>query len=250
MKKVIFILSLLVVALCAQAETIENQITRANELYANGSYDEAADIYAALLEKNESADLYYNYATTCYKQGNLALAVLNFERALRLNPQHADAKANLEFVNQQITDKIEPLNVFFITAFFRGLGRSLSSNTWAKMSVVLFVLALVSLLLLIFGKRMVLRKVSFGVMLFCCVFALVSCIYAFSQKRYIEQRVEAIVMDGSVTVKSSPDTSGTEIFVLHEGTKVERQDVLGGWTKIRIADGQVGWLLTTTIQPI
>ncbi len=251
MKKIIATLSLLLMFFAAQAATaVDEQIKQANDLYAAGNYSDAAEIYATLLEEYESADLYYNYGDACFKNGNLGLSILSFERALRLNPHHADAKANLEFVNQQITDRIEPIDTFFVAAFFRNLGRSLAADTWGLISTILFSLMLIALFVYIFGKVLTLRKVAFGVSVFCFFFTIVAAIYAFSQKHYVEDRVEAIVMVGSVTVKSSPDDSGTEIFVLHEGTKVACQDVVGSWCKIRIADGQVGWLPVTTIQHI
>lgn len=251
MKKIIATFSLLLIFMMVHAATpVDEQIQQANKLYADGDYVQAAEIYSTLLETYQSADLYYNYGNACYKTCNLSMAILSFERALRLNPRHADAKANLEFVNQQITDRIEPVDTFFVAAFFRNLGRSLAADAWGVMSAVLFSLMLIALFVYIFGKILTLRKIAFGLSVFCFVFTIVSGIYAFSQKHFVEDRVEAIVTVGSVSVKSSPDDSGTEIFVLHEGTKVECQDAVGSWSKIRIADGQIGWLPITTIQHI
>ncbi|MDO4191406.1 MAG: tetratricopeptide repeat protein [Bacteroidales bacterium] len=249
MKKILAILSFIILCgSCCLAST--EQLKQANELYANGNYAEAAEIYNTLLEENESADLYYNYGNALYKQGELGKAILNYERALRLNPRHADAKFNLDFVNQQITDRIDANSTFFLNTFFRKLSRSLPADTWGTLSVACFLLMLVAFFLYVFGHAITLRKIAFTISAICLFFVIVFGIFAQHQKRYIEQRVEAIVMTGSVTVKSSPDESGTEIFVLHEGTKVERQDALGTWSKIKIADGQVGWLPTSTIQPI
>ena len=49
-------------------------------------------------------------------------------------------------------------------------------------------------------------------------------------------------MTPTITVKSSPSSSGVDLFVLHEGTKVEIMDKADNWDKIKIADGSVGWM--------
>ena len=66
----------------------------------------------------------------------------------------------------------------------------------------------------------------------------------------MEQRSEAIVMDSSVTVKSSPDESGTELFVIHEGTKVFIKNTLNQWVEISLLDGNVGWVKISQIEQI
>lgn len=227
-------------------------LKRAAELYAAQSYEEAAQAYAALIETGSvSPELYYNYANACYKSNRIGLAILNYERALALRPDYEDAKFNLEFVNQQKVDKIEPIEPFFITAWVDALGHALSSNAWAAVSIALFVVCLSAVLVYVFGKRRWIRKTGFFVALFALAFSLCAMLYGFSSKNRLEQRADAIVMVGAVTVKSAPDDSGTELFVLHEGTKVTIKSLFSdSWVEIRIADGNVGWIKASAIERI
>lgn len=233
------------IVLCQEADW-----KKAEELYAAKQYVEAAEVYADMFQYGESAALYYNYANALYKSNQLGLAILNYERALRLDPTNEDVKFNLEFANKMKTDKIEPLERFFLSEWMESLGRLLTSNQWAYASIISFIVALVLVLLYLFGKKVWLRKLSFFSALFLLVFSIFTMVYAFQIKDYIENNPEAIVLAGSVSVKSSPDDSGTEVFVIHEGTKVNVLSTLSTWSEVRLADGNVGWLQSSTIEKI
>ena len=254
MKK-IFLLLIVHCALCivncgSIVHCQEADWKKAEELYAAKQYVEAADVYADMFQYGESAALYYNYANALYKSNQLGLAILNYERALRLDPTNEDVKFNLEFANKMKTDKIEPLERFFLSEWMESLGRLLTSNQWAYASIISFIVVLVLVLLYLFGKKVWLRKLSFFSALFLLVFSIFTMVYAFQIKDYIENNPEAIVLAGSVSVKSSPDDSGTEVFVIHEGTKVNVLSTLSTWSEVRLADGNVGWLQSSTIEKI
>lgn len=222
----------------------------AEQLYANKQYAEAANAYADMFQYGESAALYYNYANALYKSNQIGLAILNYERALRLDPTNDDIRFNLEFANKMKTDKIEPLERFFFSEWLDELGRLFTSNQWAYASIISFVLTLIFLLLYLFGKKVWLRKITFFSAIFILLFSIISLVYAFQTKALIENNPAAIVLSGSVSVKSSPDESGTEVFVIHEGAKVNVLSTLSIWSEIRLADGNTGWLQTSTIEKI
>lgn len=229
----------------------DDQLKQASDLYAAQSYEEAADVYAEILKANQiSPELYYNYANACFKSGQLGLAILNYERALVLRPNYEDARFNLEFANAQISDKIEPLEQFFLTHWIDVLGSLQTSNQWALTSVIAFMLTLSLYLLYAFVSHRWLRKLGFFTALTCLLISIASLAYSFSLANKITDRTDAIVMVGSMTVKSAPDESGTELFVLHEGSKVTIKSDLRGWFEIRIADGHVGWVQANQIERI
>ena len=244
--KLIIIALLLVSVGVVHAE--DNQLKHAADLYAAQSYEEAADVYAEILEKHGvSPELYYNYANACYKSGQVGLAILNYERALILRPNYEDAQFNLDFANAQITDKIEPVEPFFLSHWIEVLGSLQTTNQWALTSIMTFILALILTLLYVFVSHRWLRKLGFFGGLTCLVISIASIAYSFSAANRIEERTSAIVMVGSMAVKSSPDESGTELFVLHEGTKISIKSELRDWLEIRIADGHVGWVRANQI---
>ena len=110
---------------------------------------------------------------------------------------------------------------------------------------------LVSLIVYIFGRRILYKKIGFaGVVVFLLI-VIGANIFASSQKAELINRTGAIVMSPSLTVKSTPNESGTDLFVLHEGTKVYvEDDSMREWKEIRLEDGKKGWVQTSTIEII
>jgi uncharacterized protein YgiM (DUF1202 family) len=76
--------------------------------------------------------------------------------------------------------------------------------------------------------------------------------FSFSYKEYLRMTSSdsAIVFDPSIYVKSSPNEKSTDLFILHEGTKVKVIDEIDGWKRIKIANGNEGWILAKSIEVI
>lgn len=254
MKPIYQFLILCIFSLCFMSlnanETKQEIWQQANAAYAQKEYGQSAELYAQLVAVGESSELFYNYANALYKEGKLAESILYYERSLALNPQNEDAKANLKFANRQKTDKIVPLEVFFMEQWIISLGASFSSDTWAYISIIAFTLALILGLTYLFGRHRGLRRIAFYT---CVSFVFISSIagaYTFSQKHKETAHEYAITMVGSSTVKSAPDESGTELFVIHEGTKIRIKSTLNDWVEVKLADGRVGWMLYDDIERI
>lgn len=253
MRSVLIIFRILIVAvmMAFPAYGQESELKEAEAAYNGEDYPKAIEMYEAVLQKyGESANVYYNLGNAYYKAGKLAPAILNYERCLLLNPGDSDARFNLELVRQRTTDKIEPLGEFFLSKWFHAIQDRGSSNSWAKLGVVCFILFIGCLVLFFFSRWIRLKKIGFYCGLCLLVAVIVSNIFAGNQKEEMLSRDRAIVFSPTVTVKSSPDVSGTDLFVLHEGTDVTIKSTLGDWSEIVLADGNVGWMPSKDIQKI
>ena len=244
---------LVVVALTLVLSTFAQETTlkEAENAYSQEDYTKAIELYESVLgEYGESANVYYNLGNAYYKAGKVAPAILNYERCLLLNPGDTDARFNLELVRQQTTDKIEPLGEFFLARWFHAIQDLGSSNSWAKLGVVCFILFIGCLVLFFFARWIRLKKIGFYCGLCLLALMIISNIFAGNQKDKMVNRNRAIVFAPTVTVKGSPDASGTDLFVLHEGTDVTIKSTLGEWSEIVLADGNVGWMPSKDIQKI
>jgi len=221
----------------------EEDIKKAEAAYASEQYSAAIDIYESLLKNyGASAEVYYNLGNAYYKAGKIAHAILNYERALLIKPGDSDIRFNLELSRLQKVDKTEPLQEFFLKKWFRTLQNLMGVDAWATIGIVCFVLFICCLVLYFFSKWMYLKKTGFylGILLFIIVIA--ANLFGYNQKVERENRRAAIVFAPTVTVKSSPDNSGTELFLLHEGTKVFIRNTVNDWNEIVLEDGHVGWI--------
>ena len=248
MKKIYSILFFLI---CVCTTYAQDVVTQANEAYEQEDFKKAIELYeTALKEQGKSADLYYNLGNAYYKDNHYAEAILNYERALLLSPGDEDVRFNLDMAKSHITDKIEPVETFFLTMWFHSVRDSLSSNAWAVVGIVSFLLIIVCLFLYFFTRIVVLKKIGYFLGLILVLVTIIANNFAFSLKDKLTDREEAIIFAPTITVKSSPADSGTDLFILHEGTKVSVLSTVGEWSEIKLSDGNRGWMPTGKLRII
>jgi tetratricopeptide (TPR) repeat protein len=218
-------------------------IDSATTCYTTGRYTDALNYYNQVLTSGqESADLYYNAGNAAFKANEMAQAVWYYEKALKLNPTDEDAVFNLGLANTRITDKIDQVPLLFYERWWKAFVNLFSPETWRVVSLLMLALTAVALLLFFQATTLWQRKGGFWMsMVFAILFAF-SLSFAWKGTHRIVNHNEAIVFAATVTAKSSPDASGVDLFVLHEGTKVAVNDQIGTWLRVKIANGSEGWL--------
>lgn len=249
MKKILlFLLTLLFpVFLLAQ----DNAIKEAETAYREENYSKAIELYETILKTNgASLEIYYNLGNSYYKAGKIAPAILNYERALLLDPSDGDIRFNLNIARQKTIDRIEPVGQFFLVKWFESVQNVFSVNTWGTIGIISFILFIGCLILFFFSKWLRLKKIGFYVGLFLFAVVILANVFGANQKKSLVNRTSAIVFTPTVTVKSSPDASGTDLFVIHEGTKVVIRTTLSDWSEIELEDGNVGWMPSKDIEKI
>lgn len=244
---------LCLVAASAQSDSLSSMARweRAQQAYVDGDYARAAEEYQAIADGGEySLKLHYNLGNAYFKLGNMGCAILHYNRAQRLAPSNEDVKHNLALAEAQTKDRITAVPEFFVRTWVRALQNSMSCTAWSILSLVAAALLLVMVLLFLLGWRLVVRKVGFygGVVMVLLFVAATS--FAVAERNDILSREEAVVMSSAISVKSSPDRSATDLFVLHEGTKLRILAEVDGWYEIVIADGKKGWIESCSVEQI
>ena len=249
MKK-LFIIVMLLMGVCQFSSAATK--ADADKAYQENDFAAAIEQYESILaDGQESAAIYYNLGNSYYKSENLAKAILNYERALLLNPGDADTRFNLELAKSKTVDKVTPTSEIFIVTWVRAITNTMSESGWAQLAIASFILLLLGLVLYIFGKKVVLKKIGFIGAIVFFILCICANFFADAQKEKQVDRTGAIVMAATVTVRSTPNESGTELFVLHEGTKVVVEDnAMKGWKEIQLEDGNKGWVPTESIEVI
>lgn len=224
---------------------------KANTLYLEDDYESALDMYREVVGAGfESADLYYNMGNAAFRSNNIGHAILYYEKALKLDPFHEDALHNLEFVSRYRVDTFEQIPRLFIRTWIEKLVRVFPEHTWSMLSLLFFVLILASVVIYLFARRLALKKTGFFSALVGLLFFLIALFSGISQHRNMTNPDAGIILSPSVVVKSSPSESGTELFILHEGTRVELNERVSGWRNIRVADGREGWIRSDDFESI
>ncbi|MDB5283318.1 MAG: hypothetical protein JWO06_2393, partial [Bacteroidota bacterium] len=243
----------LIILLCAlslssSAQTPQQLFTTANQLYKTNQFEQAAASYEKILQQGyKNCEVYYNLGNCYYKLNNIGKSVLNYERALRLSPRDEDIQNNLKIANMNVIDKILPVPQLGIITWWNNFVCSNSSHGWGVYALVLVWITLVFFAVYLFTNF---RKTSLtlGSVLLLLSFAFVT--LGFRQSEKEQNSDAAILMISNSFVKSAPDANGNDLFMLHEGVKFQLLDRVGEWSKIRLADGKVGWLDKNTYEKI
>ena len=252
MKRIIILTALLLMSVVGvMAQTSAERWEAGNRAYIEGNYDKAIEEYTAILDGGEySMKLYYNLANAYFKAGANGKAILYYNKALRIAPSQEDIRHNLALAEAQTKDRIVVIPEFFLNRWLRTLRNSMSCTAWSVLSLVWFGVLLAFGVLFLLASQVRWRKVGFYGALCAFVLFVATTSFAVSSRNDMLSHNEAIVMGTAISVKSSPDRSATDLFVLHEGTKVKVLAEVDEWVEVVIADGKKGWTERKNIEEI
>ena len=250
--QVLVALLTLPVAASAQDTYVDSLWNAANAAYVDGRWADAAHDYELISGMGlESASLYCNTGDAYFKDGNIPMAILYYERALKVDPSYEDARYNLELLGSMIQDRIEPVPEFLLKAWVREICYVMDSDAWAICFIVFLALTLALVLVFLLAPTAAGRRAGFFTGIVTLLVAISALSFAVWQKKDYDSSDSAIVMRPVTSVKSSPAAgASTDLFILHEGTKVKVIDSVGTWDNIELADGRQGWIPSSDIERI
>lgn len=251
MKRAVLLFFVVLNSVLIYAQDASQNFNLGNEFYQKSEYDSALYYYQQILEQGKvSPALYYNLGNTYYKKGLLGEAILYYEKAALLAPDDPEINQNLEIARARTIDKIDPLPQIFYKHWISDLKNLFSPDTWSIIAVILLWLFFGSLAVYLLARQSGIRKSFFALAVVFLIFFITSAVIAYDRYENLTGGNSAIIFEQSVYVKSSPEEKSTNLFMLHEGTKVEVMDELSNWRKIRIANGSIGWIKENAIAVI
>ncbi|MCU0462929.1 MAG: hypothetical protein MUF36_13110 [Bacteroidales bacterium] len=232
-------------------ESQEDKFRQGLDYFSAGSYEEALDMWTGLYKKGfRSAELNYNIGNAYFKMNNIPGAILFYERANLLKPADEDINYNLGIARTLAVDRFEEIPEIFLVRWYNFIALIFSSNTWATISIASFMLCLLLLSLYFYSSKYRLKVLGFWIALLMLVLSLSSLAMTIRNKNLVYDSRKAIIFAPVVNGKSSPDYSGTDLFLLHEGTKVSVEDEVGEWFEVRLSDGNKGWIPSNSLEII
>jgi tetratricopeptide (TPR) repeat protein len=232
-------------------ESAESVYTKANTLFQKQDFEGAVKAYNVVLGYDSaSSEVLFNLGNAYYRLGDFPKAILSYERAKKIAPDDEDVEFNLHVANLHVTDKIDPLPRIFYLRWIDDASFLFSLSKWSLTIIILFVMTVIFVLCYFLIPSIVVRKAGFYLGILSLLLVAASYALALHQNHLLYGTERAIITSASVYVKSSPDEKGADLFILHEGTKVDLLDELNGWKKIRIANGSVGWVKENTFEVI
>ena len=234
------------------AQTEEQSIFQsANEAFSNKKYGQAIQLYESIVDKDyQSSELYFNLGNCFFQKKEWGKTILNYERALLISPNDTAIQQNLILAKSETVDEIAVLPNFFLARWWTQIRNLSHSGMWSILGILLFWIGIGGVILWILGKERRQRKqgflggmVTLGLSLF--IFAL-----AYNSYQIQQQSGSAIIMSKETSLKSLPDEISSEILPLHEGTKVKITEKITSWYKVRLDNGEVGWIIESALEEI
>jgi len=251
MKKYLLIIFLITHIQVFSQESPESIFNAANEQYKQEKFDNAIALYQKI-ESNgyESSAVFYNIGNAYFKLRKYPKATLYYEKSILIEPGNNNTKYNLAKARMYNIDKVDEIPEFIIKHWSYKIINILTSNSWAIISIVTFLMALLLLLVYFLSMQISIKRAAFYCSIFLLFITFTSFYFSFKEKNTIEKNNAAIIMSPTVTVRSSPQSTGTNLFIIHEGTKVYIVGKLDNWYEIKLGDGKQGWLPTSDLETI
>lgn len=220
-------------------------------LYNMGDYSGALEMWQDIVDSGVySPALYYNMGNSAFKSGQIAYSILWYEKALLMKPFHEDIRYNLEIARSYVTDRFDVVPELFVVRWFRMVSLIFDSNGWVILSITLFTLCLSLLLWWLFSRDRSVKRKTLAIAILSLTFSLLSLGLYYGNRAVTVKKRAAVILSSAETGMSSPRTGGKELFVIHEGTKVRIEEEAGEWLRIRLPDGNVGWIISNGVAKI
>ncbi len=222
-----------------------------NAAYHKADYQKAIGFYQKFINGGiQSAQAFYNLGNCYYRTNEISKAILYYEKAEKLIPNDPDVQFNLQLANQKITDKVPADAPVFLLTGWKKFENTFTEKQWSLLCIAILCFSLLLFAMYLIFSNLFMKQFCFWsgfVVFFISIFAF---FMAHQQYDSLNSHDTAIVMTGSVTVKGAPEDKSTQLFVIHEGTKVWIIKNEGMWTEIKLSNGNQGWLISSDISAI
>ena len=230
----------------------DDKFTKANNLYNDSKYEKSIEIYFEILDSGvHSSELYYNLGNSFYKLNDIPNSILFYEKSLKLNPTDKDVINNLKMVNNAIIDDITKIPEPFFDNQLNKISNNLSYSNWGLISLIISFLFLLLFIFYFFSKEPIVKRTSFTLLFVFLV--LIGITTKISLHAYEKNHLEkyAIIFSSKIEIKSEPNERSENLLILHMGTKVKIIDSFNDeWVKIKLVNGQEGWINNNEIKII
>ncbi len=245
------ILVLVLFSVQLQAEDVNALFLKANKAYQAGNYTEAIGLYEQIATQNKhSAAFYFNLGNAYYKNNELGKSILNYERGLLLKPRFKDLRYNLDLANNQLKDNIVPVKPFVVATVWKGAYNLMQPIVWGILGVILLLLSVGGVGIWLLNKDRQQKKRGFYSAIAMAFLGFLFLILGYNRDIAIHQNQDAVIIEAVIDLKDGADEDSNTIQTLHSGTKIRLIEIIGDWQKVRLSNGEVGWVLLKGIEKI
>jgi tetratricopeptide (TPR) repeat protein len=233
-------------AVCTGAET-PKAFQEANLSYRIGDYAKAAELYGSLIEQEPRvAAFYYDLANTFVRLGKMSRAILNYEKALRLDPRNGDIRENLRYTRGLLEYRVEDTRNWYLKATEVVLKYVTEREVHTVVLTVLFIFLAGGILYFLSGRGVFWNPWQ----QFVFIVLLLAALVAFGKQVQSNMIRDAIVMQKECEARYGPSEHDQVAFRMGEGIKVFVMDRREDWSRVLLTNGESGWVKDSDIAEV
>ena len=241
---------LLLAGATAVAGPMEERFEAANRAYEKGDFAGAEKEYRAILDYGiQAPEVYYNLGNAFFRQGRIGQAILNYERAQRLDPADPDARYNMEYCRQQVADRDAPPSHWLASAY-QVWTRAAGAQGEVWLLLVFYLPGSVALGAWILARQERLRRLARFAAAVLLLLALPAGGLVILRAAFQAADASAIVLVDKVEGRSGPGDDNAALFTVHEGLKVQVRNESGGWVQVLLPNGLNGWVPASAVEKV
>ncbi|MCB9350571.1 MAG: tetratricopeptide repeat protein [Lewinellaceae bacterium] len=215
----------------------------ANQAYQEKEYEQAIQLYEEILQEGyHSEAVYYNLGNAYYRKEAFARAILNYQRALKLDPKDKNTLHNLGLAQARLPGQVGKIQQSGVVQAWLSVQNTFSTRLWSILGLAMLWLGGASLAISVLSgiRRRKIRTLAGGVLLL--VLSLLPFLLAYGRYQQEFSTTKAVVMVEETQLRAAPEEDSKALQKLYEGVSVEILDAIGAWNKVRLEDTSEGWL--------
>ena len=233
--------------------TVANEkFLEANNLYNDSKYEQSIQVYLQILDSGaHSSELYFNIGNAYYRLNDIANSILYYEKSLKLDSSDNDVINNLNMVKNALIDDIAVVPTSFFDEQLNKISNLLDYSLWGLVLISLSFIFLLLFIIYFFSNKPIIKRTAFTSLFFIIMIITFTgriSINAY-EKNYLQKY--AIIFSTKIEIKADPNERSENLLTLHLGTKVRIIDNFNDeWLKVKLVNGQEGWIKNNQIKII
>ena len=224
--------------------------TKADSLYTVQNYREAIAEYEKQLSEGVNDNIYYNIGNCHFRMSEYPQAILNYHKALKINPQHSDARDNLRICSDKVGAYEQSNNEMFYTTWIKTLVSSKSANDWGFWALCCWIVFLFIGVAYFLAQTPKVKKITFFTALPLLILTILLNIFAYNSKQDFYNTLHLVVMK-STPLYESATTASKQIGEVTPGVLLKLNDSFEGhWYNVNLPDGRQAWCENTTVEKV
>ena len=233
--------------------TVANEkFLEANNLYNDSKYEQSIQVYLQILDSGaHSSELYFNIGNAYYRLNDIANSILYYEKSLKLDSSDNDVINNLNMVKNALIDDIAVVPTSFFDEQLNKISNLLDYSLWGLVLISLSFIFLLLFIIYFFSNKPIIKRTAFTSLFF--IIMIITFTAWISINAYEKNHLEkyAIIFSTKIEIKADPNERSENLLTLHLGTKVRIIDNFNDeWLKIKLVNGQEGWIKNNQIKII